>query len=150
MKSENSEKVHMMKFGSQPAEMRKMSVGDIFLSQLKLLIIMVKAQLRGCPLGKFREQAVINNANYILDRSLPMLDTSTLRDGEPVSIQKIIPADDAFRDGVQRLAVLAKEMVNDCSMDFSRKNMLSDTLLNICKTIDFKYYIDDVKFLRVA
>jgi hypothetical protein len=55
----------MIKFGPKLDDMREMSSDDIFLSRLKLLIIMVKAYLIGYPLGKYRKQAIIENAHYV-------------------------------------------------------------------------------------
>jgi len=53
----------MIKLGADSVEMREMSNDDIFSSRLKLLIIMIKAYLKDCPLGNYRKQAIIENAN---------------------------------------------------------------------------------------
>jgi len=52
--------------------MRKMSEHYVFTSRLKLLIIMVSAYLKGCPLGKYRKQAIAENANQVFYHSLQL------------------------------------------------------------------------------
>ena len=50
-----------------------MSVHDIFLSRLKLLIIMAKAYLKNYPIGRYRKSAIINNARHIFYHSLQLI-----------------------------------------------------------------------------
>ena len=52
----------MLRLGANPLNMKEMDLDDIFTSRLQLLIIMAKAYLNGYPLGKYRAQAVIENA----------------------------------------------------------------------------------------
>jgi len=49
----------MIKLGSPSEEMKSMSVKDIFLSRLKLLVIMAKKY----SLGKYRKFTIIEKAN---------------------------------------------------------------------------------------
>ena len=55
----------MMKLGPTPEETRAMSVNDVYLSRLKLLIIMAKAYLKNYPIGKYRKSAIIENAHQV-------------------------------------------------------------------------------------
>ena len=63
----------MIKLGPPLEEMRAMSIDDIFLSRLKLLIIMAKAYLKGYPIGKYRKSAIIENAHHVFYHSLQLI-----------------------------------------------------------------------------
>ncbi len=67
----------MLRMGPPSGDIRSMTVQDIFLSRLKLLIIMAKAYIEGCPVGKYRKKAVIGNAQYIFYHSLQMVNEMT-------------------------------------------------------------------------
>ncbi|HSQ83256.1 MAG TPA: hypothetical protein VLM43_00925, partial [Desulfobacterales bacterium] len=63
----------MIKLGPAPGEMGEMSDDDIFLSRLKLLIIMAKAYLKNWPIGNYRKSAIIENAHYVFYHSLKLI-----------------------------------------------------------------------------
>lgn len=59
-----------MKLEPTSEETKAMSANDIFLSRLKLLIIMAKAYFKNYPIGKYRKTAIIENAHHVF-LSLP-------------------------------------------------------------------------------
>ena len=63
----------MIKLGPATKEMRAMLVNDIFLSRLKLLIIMAKACLKNYPMGRYRKSSIIDNAHYVFYHSLHLI-----------------------------------------------------------------------------
>ena len=63
----------MIKLGPPLEEMRPMLFEDIFLSLLKLLIIMAKAYLKDYPIGKYRKSAIIENAHHVFYHSLQLI-----------------------------------------------------------------------------
>ena len=63
----------MLRVGPSSGEIRNMSGEDIFSSRLKLLIIMAKAYLIGCPIGKYRKQAIIENSRCVFYHSLQLV-----------------------------------------------------------------------------
>lgn len=156
MKLGNSGMERRIKFGPRSAQMSSMSDDDIFLSRLKLLIIMAKAYLKGFPLGTFRKQAIIENANHVFYQSLHLLDESTFFKHSQIDAQTNIaskeksPTDHQFRRRVQSLSVLTKSITNDLPMDLSTKTALSDNLNKLSETLAFKCQINTADFLKVA
>lgn len=97
----------MKRFGSQFSESSK-STGNLdesglFHLRLHLLIIMVKARLKGYPLGKHRIEAVLENAarvhKDISKLELPFSESSS--------------SAHLFRERVKLLSVMATAMVSD-------------------------------------
>ncbi len=146
----------MMKLGPTSGETKAMSVNDIFLSRLKLLIIMAKAYLRDCPLGNYRKKAIIENANHVFYHSLHLVsESSILKDNgfEPQAdiVSKGKTSEEhLFHQRVQLLAVMAKALAEDRLRGHFRKKALTDNLNKICETLIFKFQIRDVNFLKVA
>jgi len=146
----------MIKFEQMFGKMKEMLADDIFSSRLKLLIIMAKAYLIGCPLGKYRKQAIIENAHHVFYRSM-QLDTESLqRENHSLDVQTNviykgkISAWYFFHQRVQLLAVMAKFLAEGCPMDKFRIRALNENLDEICETLIFDFQMKDVNFLKVA
>jgi hypothetical protein len=137
----------MIKLGPATSEMRPMSVDDIFLSRLKLLIIMAKAYLKKYPIGNYRKSAVIENAHHVFYHSLQLASSET-----PSGITSKIETEEEqeFHQRVQLLAVMAKAMAEDRLTGNFRKKALQDNLDRICEILIFSFHIKDVRFLKVA
>jgi hypothetical protein len=137
----------MMKLGPTSEEMRAMTLDDIFLSRLKLLIIMVKAYLKNFPLGTYRKLAIIENAHSIFYHSLQLVNTE---------IQSRIPSEVGteeereFYRRVQLLAVMAKKLAEDRLSGDIRTKALKENLNRICEILIFNFNVKDVEFLKVA
>jgi len=146
----------MMKLGPTSGETKAMSVNDIFLSRLKLLIIMAKAYLKNYPIGKYRKSAIIENAHHVFYHSLQLIsETDFFENHESESQSGItseieIEEEHVFHKRVQLLAVMVKAVAeNRLTGDF-RKKALKDNLDRICDTLIFKFHIKDLDFLKVA
>ena len=117
---------------------------------------MAKAYLNGCPLGKYRKQAIAENANQVFYHSLQLVsEYAALKDHgldtQTHTVSKIdTPEENIFYQRVQLLAVMAKTMVRDRSINNFRKKALTDNLNKICETLVFTYKIDEMNFLKVA
>lgn len=135
---------------------RNMNKHDIFLSRLKLLIIMAKAYLKGNPLGKYRKQAITENANHVFYHSLLLVsEYAALKYHGSNTQTDTVSKEEAtqenlFHQRVQLLAVMAKALTRDCPMDSFRKKALIDNLNKICETLIFNFKIGDMNFLKVA
>ena len=146
----------MIKLGPTSGEMKAMSVNDIFLSRLKLLIIMAKAYLKNYPIGKYRKSAVIENAHHVFYHSLQLVsETFFFENRESESQSGItseieIEEEHVFHQRVQLLAVMAKALAEDRLTGHIRKKALQDNLDRICDTLTFNFHIKDVDFLKVA
>jgi hypothetical protein len=132
----------MLRFGSSPAEMGEMSEEDISLARLQLLIIMSKGYLKGYPLGEFRKEAVIENAEevakYVKEH------TSDAKSKEEMDTERI------FQLRVELLAVMAKAFAEGYPLGDFRRNALEDNLDYICEAITFDSQTYDLKFMKVA
>jgi hypothetical protein len=137
----------MMELGPTSEEMRKMTLDDIFLSRLKLLIIMAKAYLRNFPIGKYRKLAIIENAHSVFYHSLQLIN-SEIHPGIPSEVE--IEEEKEFHRRVQLLAVMAKELAEGRLTADIRKKALRDNLDRICEMLIFNFSVTDVEFLKVA
>jgi two-component sensor histidine kinase len=146
----------MMKLGPTAGEIRAMSVDDIFLSRLKLLIIMAKAYLKKYPLGKYRKSAVIENAHHVFYHSLQLVsETFFFEKHESESQSGItseieIEEEREFHQRVKLLAVMVKALAEDRLTGHISKKSLQNNLNRICDTLTFTFHIKDVDFLKVA
>ncbi|MGD9106035.1 MAG: hypothetical protein PVH55_06375 [Desulfobacterales bacterium] len=147
---------HMPKLKPISGEMNNVSEYHLFASRLKLLIIMAKAYLNGCPLGNHRKQAILENANQVFYHSLRWISESAALknhglDTQTHSFSTLEPFEEnIFHKRVQLLAVIATTMVGDRPMNQFRKKTLADNLSKICETLAFTFKINDINFLKVA
>jgi len=146
----------MIKFGPMPVDMRVMSSDDIFLSRLKLLIIMVKAYLIGCPLGKYRKYAIIENAHYVFYRAMHLNTESVQRKNHIINSRTNVictgePSEwHLFHQRVQLLAVMAKALAEGCPLGKFRIRAINENLDEICEILLFDFQLNDMNFLKVA
>jgi len=146
----------MIKLGPTPKEMREMSDDDVFLSRLKLLIIMAKAYLKNCPIGNYRKSAIIENAHYVFYHSLKLVSKTSFFKNHDLKTQSGTTSGDVtveehvFHQRVQLLSVMAKALAENRLTGNFRKKALQDNLDRICETLLFNFHIKDVDFLKVA
>ncbi len=146
----------MLKLGPTSEETRTMSDDDIFLSRLKLLIIMAKAYLKDCPIGKYRISAIIENAHYVFYRSLiisskiAFFKDQNLKKPLSITSESKTEEEYVFHQRVQLLSVMAKALAEDRLTGNFRKKALKDNLERICETLIFDFQVKDVGFLKVA
>ena len=146
----------MMKLGPTAEEMRAMSIDNIFLSRLKLLIIMAKAYLKKYPIGKYRKSAVIENAHHVFYHSLQLVSETFLFENHESESQSGITSEieieeeRVFHQRVKLLAVMVKALAEDRLTRHISKKALQNNLNKICDTLTFTFHIKDVDFLKVA
>jgi hypothetical protein len=139
----------MLRLGASAADMREMNSDDVFLSRLKLLIIMSSAYLKQYPLDGYRKKAIIRNANSVA--------------GELVDWQGQVPNfrgdhelkgdtafDHIFFQRVKLLAVMAKALAEDHPMGYHRLKAMEDNLNYICETVKFNRQLWEKSFFKVA
>jgi hypothetical protein len=132
----------MLRFGSSPAEMGEMSEEDISLARLQLLIIMSKGYLKDYPLGEFRKEAVIENAEQVAEYVKERM--------AHVESKDEMDPDHVFHLRVELLAVMAKAFAEGYPMGEFRRQALEDNLDYICEAITFDSQAYDLKFMKVA
>ena len=146
----------MIKLGPTSGEMRPMSDDDIFLSRLKLLIIMAKAYLKNWPIGNYRKSSIIENAHYVFYHSLKLASKTAFFKNHDLTAQSVSTSGDeileeyVFHQRVQLLSVMAKALAEDRLTGNFRKKALQENLDRICETLTFTFHIKDVEFLKVA
>jgi hypothetical protein len=146
----------MIKLGPTSGEMRAMTDDDIFLSRLKLLIIMARAYLKDCPIGKYRKSAIIENAHHVFYRSLITASKTAFFKNQDFKQRLSITSEGeteeeyVFHQRVQLLSVMAKALAENRLTGNFRKKALQDNLDRICETLLFSFHVKDVGFLKVA
>ena len=124
----------MMRLGTTSGETKAMSMNDIFLSRLKLLIIMVMAYLKNYPIGKYLKSAMIENAHYVFYNSLQLIsETDFIKNHEPdnqpdITTEIEIEDEHVFHQRVQLLAVMVKAVAENRFTGDFKKNALQDNL----------------------
>ena len=138
----------MLRLGSKPSQTREMDLDDIFLSRLKLLIIMGKSFIEGCPCGRHRRRAMLENARHIESESI---DLGGLVTGSPhpKPIWGSMDFDHIFFQRVKLLAVMIKAIGKGFPMGEHRKQAMQENIDIICETITFNSQTD-MTFLKVA
>jgi hypothetical protein len=109
----------MKRFGSPDKLMHTMNESDIFLSRLHLLIIVVKASLKGYPLGKFRKKAALDNA-VMIHKLISSIDISFLN---------LNTSSHLFKERVKLLSVMATAILSDtCPLGIHRREAVLNNI----------------------
>ena len=138
----------MLRLGSEPTQTREMDLDDIFISRLKLLVIMGKSFIEGYPCGKHRRRAMLGNARHIESESI---DRGGLIAGSPTPNPTwgSMDFDHIFFQRVKLLAVMIKAVGKGFPMGEHRKHAMKENIDIICETITFNHHTD-MTFLKVA
>jgi hypothetical protein len=139
----------MLRLGSSAPNMRELNTEDVFLSRLKLLIVMSSAYLKQYPLGDFRKQAIIQNAHQI---AREIVDWQGRGDNfrADYELRGDMDFDHVFFQRVKLLAVMAKSFSEDNPMGYHRLKALEDNLYHICEAISFNRQLFGREFFKVA
>jgi hypothetical protein len=126
----------MLRLGTPSLDSREMDLDDIFVSRLKLLLLMGKAFIDGLPLGERRRRAMLENAQYIEAESI---DIGGLAAEHPYRHTSFGPMnfDHVFYQRVKLLAVMIKAIAKGYPMGEHRKTALIDNMDIICQTLAF-------------
>lgn len=138
----------MLRLGSVAPQTREMDLNDIFLSRLKLLIIMGKSYLDGLPLGEQRRHAMLNNANHIESESVDLGGLATETTFYAPSKGDMV-FDHVFYQRVKLLSIMIKTIAKGFPMGKHRKLALQENLDIICEAVTFSNDTD-LAFLKVA
>ena len=139
----------MHRFGAEQSEMREMELHELFILRLKLLIVMAYAYLEGYPIGEYRKNALIENANHVAKGvvdwggRIENFRTYHESNGE-------VSLDHLFFQRVKLLAVMIKGIAEDNPMGHYRKKSMRDNADYICEAINFNSRNMNIEFLKVA
>ena len=139
----------MLRLGSSPLNAREFENEDIFISRLKLLIIMSSAYLSKYPLGDIRKTAILRNANQIA-REIVDWQGKVNNFRSDYELRGDLDFDHVFFQRVKLLAVMAKAFAEDHPMGYHRLKALEDNLNHICEVITFNRQLYGKEFFKVA
>ena len=138
----------MLRFGAAPENACEMDLDHIFISRLKLLIVMMRAYLEGYPLGAVRKAALVGNARYIAAESVDLEQLIPIRCEQPT--KDGMDFDHVFYQRVKLLASMATTIGQNYPLGKHRQAALKDNLDMICNTMCFTSGVKKVEFLKVA
>lgn len=126
----------MLRLGTPLPDSREMDLNDIFVSRLKLLLLMGKSFIEGLPLGEHRRQAMLKNAQYVETESI---DIGGLAAESPFQYVSSGPTnfDHVFYQRVKLLAVMIKAVAKGYPIGEHRKTAMIDNMDIICQTLAF-------------
>ncbi len=138
----------MLRFGSPPPEAREMDIDDIFDARLRLLLIMAKAYLDGCPVGEFRRQAMLENARHVESECVDIggLTAGFTAEEVPAASGGL---DVVFYQRVKLLAVMIKAVAKGFPMGEQRKTAMRENLEIICRSLGYEAS-DPILLFKVA
>ncbi len=116
----------MKRFGPGSRHMRSMSEKDAFSMHLHLLIVMVRACLKGYPAGEFRQSAVKDTASHIYrtisDHGLPFSD---------IGISSYL-----LEERIKLLCIMASAMITEtCPLGIHRREAVNENIETIIKHV---------------
>jgi hypothetical protein len=126
----------MLRLGSASLQAREMDIDDIFSARLRLLIIMAKAYLDGCPLGEFRRQAMLENARHVESECVDIGGLTTGYSQEEVVVESG-DIDHVFYQRIKLLAVMVKAVAKGFPMGEHRKTAMCENLEIICLNLGY-------------
>lgn len=137
----------MNPFGSNSLSESHKEDENIFLARLQLIVVMSKAYLEGFPIGKYRKQAIIENANSLFYLSL-FAEHSEAGSDRPVVKDSIKTKQ--FYEKVRLLSVMAKAFAEGRLIGEQKRRELEKNIDYVCETITFNSKINNIDFLHVA
>lgn len=109
----------MKRFGANTNVMQSMDENDVFMARLHLLMVIVKAALKGYPVGEFRKSATIENANEIHRQIDKMV----------ISFLGLSTSSHLFKQRVKLLCVMATAIVSETyPLGIHRREAVLDNL----------------------
>ncbi len=144
----------MIRYGAAEQEMRRMETDDLLVSRLKLLIVMAKAYLKGYPLGRYRRQAIHQNARYVFYEAVlrtgkqPSESPGDASSHHASGVKKHM--DHLFLQRAQLLAVMLNAFIEGKSDGNFRNKAMAENVDHICEYLSDRLQLGDAKFLKVA
>lgn len=115
----------MKRFGACGKDMAEMGPRDVFFLRLSLLIVMVKAALKGYPAGRHRKAVVLSNAS-ILHKQVSNLNIRTFR---------LSTSEHLFRERVKLLSIMAAAIISDeYPLGVHRREAVQDNIDTLCES----------------
>jgi hypothetical protein len=117
---------------------------------------MAKAYLAGCPIGKYRKHAIIENSHFVFYHSLQLVNNIASFKHQNLNVQTDVTFTDYkhekhfFYQRIQLLAVMAKALAEGRFKGYFREKTLTENLNKICEALIFNFNVKEIQFLKVA
>jgi len=139
----------MKRFGAARQSMKKIQHHDVFLSRLRLLIIMAKAFTGNYPLGEHRLKAIASNAETVVKDCVDWNGYYNNFRSNPES-RKLLEIDHIFYQRVKLLAIMAKSFAQGSPMGQHRRMAIRNNIDYICEALQFIPEEEQLELLKVA
>ena len=139
----------MNRLGAATQDMKKMQYHDVFFSRLRLLIIMAKAFLKNYPVGQYRLEAVIRNAEAV---AKDCVDWNGYHNNfrSSAESERLLENDHIFYQRVKLLAIMAKSFAEGNPVGPHRKMAIQNNIDYMCEALRFAPQEEDLALLKVA
>ena len=134
-------------FNPKDLEDPKKEGDDLFFSRLQLMIVMAKSYLEGNPIGEYRKEAILENANDLFYLALHAEHAKADSDSQN---QEEVAERKKFYEKVRLLSVMGKALAEDRLSGEQKRKALQKNIDYINNKVAFKSKIKDISFLRVA
>ncbi|MEJ2096381.1 MAG: hypothetical protein P8Y38_04405 [Deltaproteobacteria bacterium] len=139
----------MDRMGAAPQDMKKIEYHDVFFSRLRLLVVMAKAFLKNYPMGEYRQQAVIRNAEIVARDCVDWNGYYNNFRSSPES-KRLLENDHIFYQRVKLLAIMAKAFAEGNPVGQHRKIAIQNNIDYMCEALRFSPQEEDFALLKVA
>lgn len=136
----------MMPCGLPLPQTPSTTADHLFLERLKLLIIMAKAALEGCPIGDARATAIRQNAHFIFHQSHDRFCRAQDADMAGASHSATV----LFYQRTQLLALMAQLITEGGLEGRYRKRAVVENIDWICDHLSAQFHWAELPFLKVA
>jgi hypothetical protein len=139
----------MKRFGAARQNMKNIQHHDVFLSRLRLLIIMAKAFTEGYPMGEYRLKTIVRNAETV---ARDCVDWNGYYDNFRSSPEsnRLLEVDHIFYQRVKLLAVMAKSFAEGSPVGQHRRMAIQSNIAYICEALQFIPEEENLRLLKVA
>lgn len=139
----------MKRIGAARQDMQQMQQHDIFISRLKLLIVMAKAFTCNYPLGEHRCKAIVRNADAVARDCVDWNGYHTNFRSDQKS-KKLLEVDHIFYQRVKLLAIMAKSFAEGSPVGQHRRMAIRSNIDYICEALRFIPEEENLQLLKVA
>ena len=139
----------MKRFGAARQNMKEIQHQHVFLSRLRLLIIMAKAFTENYPLGEHRLKAIARNAETIARDCVDWNGYYNNFRSSPKS-NKLLEVDHIFYQRVKLLAIMAKAFAEGSPVGQHRRMAIRNNIDYICDALQFAPEEENLQLLKVA
>ena len=139
----------MKRFGASRQDMKNLQHHDVFLSRLRLLVIMAKAFIGNYPLGEHRLKAVARNAETVARDCVDWNGYfNNFRSSK--ESKRLLDVDHIFYQRVKLLAIMAKSFADGSPVGQHRRMAIRNNIDYICEALQFTFKEEDLQLLKVA